>query len=263
MNSLLKPCYKAMGKVAGFLWKKGWAEKNAGNISINVSDLLSLEEVKGYDKSVFFELEKHTPALAGKVLIITASGSRMRDVKKNPRRETCLIEINHTGRRYRILSTGEGGTEVQPTSEMPAHLVIHDFLVRNQRQERVVLHAHVTEAIMLTHHPEFKKEESINNLLWRMQPETSLFIPEGVGFVSYKKPGSYEIAQSTAEKLLNHKAVIWEKHGCVVIDEDLEDAFDLMDIIGKTIRMYLECRKAGFEPEGLTNEQLNQMRNKL
>lgn len=263
MNRLLSQWHKAIGKVAGFLWKKGWAEKNAGNISINVSDLLSVEDVEGYNKSVFFDLEKHTPALAGKILIITSSGSRMRDVKKHPRSETCLIEINDSGSKYRILSTGEAGSARQPTSEMPAHLVIHDFLVRNQRKERVVLHAHVTEAIMLTHHPDFKKEESINNLLWRMQPETSLFIPEGVGFVPYEEPGSYAIADSTTEKLVNHKALIWEKHGCVVVDQNLEDAFDIMDMIGKTMRMYLECRMAGFEPEGLSNGQLDQIREKL
>ena len=39
-----------IAEVAGYLWTKGWAERNGGNISVNVTDLLS-------------ETEKSLPAL--------------------------------------------------------------------------------------------------------------------------------------------------------------------------------------------------------
>ena len=29
-----------IAEVAGYLWTKGWAERNGGNISVNVTDLL-------------------------------------------------------------------------------------------------------------------------------------------------------------------------------------------------------------------------------
>lgn len=261
MNYLLKKHYKAIGKVAGYVWKKGWAERNAGNISFNVTDLLSNEEVNNFKKSSLYDLEQTLSALAGKVFLITTTGSRMREVKKNPQSQICLMQLDDTGSSYRILFPDVLTSESKPTSEMPSHLVIHDFLVREQRPERAVLHTHLTETIMLTHHPDFKNEEVLNNLLWSIQPETSLFIPEGVGFVPFRLPGSYDIAKATIEKLVKHKAIIWEKHGCVVVDKNLEEAFDIMDMISKTIDIYLKCRMAGFEPEGLSKDQIKAIRN--
>ena len=38
-------------EVAGYLWEKGWAERNGGNISVNITELLT-------------EAEKNLPALA-------------------------------------------------------------------------------------------------------------------------------------------------------------------------------------------------------
>lgn len=263
MNHLLNKHYKAIGKVAGYLWKKGWAEKNAGNISFNVTDLISSEEIKEVKKSSLYELEQTLSALAGNVFLITSAGSRMREVKKNPQSQICLMQLDNTGSSYRILLPDKTTKESKPTSETPSHLIIHDFLVREQRPERAVLHAHLTETILLSQHPDFKNEEIINNLLWSMQPETSLFIPEGVGFVPFRLPGSYDIAKATIEKLVKHKAVIWEKHGCIVVDKEVEKAFDIMDMISKTIDIYLKCRMAGFEPEGLSKDQIEAIRNSI
>lgn len=33
-----------IAEVAGYLWTKGWAERNGGNISVNLTTLLSEEE---------------------------------------------------------------------------------------------------------------------------------------------------------------------------------------------------------------------------
>ena len=33
-----------VAEVAGYLWQRGWAERNGGNISVNVTDLLTDEE---------------------------------------------------------------------------------------------------------------------------------------------------------------------------------------------------------------------------
>ncbi len=263
MNDLLKSEYKSIGKVAGYLWEKGWAEKNAGNISVNVTDLFSHEDVGSFYKSGFYELEEPFPALADRVIMITASGSRMRDVKKKPTKQICLTELDENGTKYRILSTAGAPKDIRPTSEMPAHLAIHDYLIREKRSQRTVLHAHVTEAIMLTHFPGLTDEKQINEILWSIQPETSLFIPEGIGFVPFRLPGSYDIAKDTIAKLNRHKAILWEKHGCLVVNKNLEEAFDIMEIISKTFDIYIKCRMAGFEPEGLSEEQIRHIRESL
>ena len=33
-----------VAEVAGYLWQRGWAERNGGNISVNITDLLTDEE---------------------------------------------------------------------------------------------------------------------------------------------------------------------------------------------------------------------------
>lgn len=263
MNELLKEQYQLIGDVAGYIRKKGWAESNAGNISVNVTDLLASADLKEMSKSMFFELEKTLPALAQHVFMITTGGSRMRHIHKKPEKHVCLVELNDTGKKYRLLYPGKVSNDAVPTSEMPAHLSVQDLLVRSGSSARAVLHAHVTETIALTHHPEYKSEKSINNLLWSMQPEMVMFLPNGIGYVPFQMPGSYDIAGETISKLRDHQAIIWEKHGCLTIGETLEGAFDTMELIAKSIEIFFRCRAAGYDPQGLTKSQIETIRKSL
>ena len=45
-------------------------------------------------------------------------------------------------------------------------------------------------------------------------------------------------------------------HGCLAVARDPGTAFDLVDTLNKAARMYLACRAAGFEPRGLSAEEL-------
>jgi len=54
--------------------------------------------------------------------------------------------------------------------------------------------------------------------------------------------------------------VIWEKHGCLAIGESLFDAFDQIDILAKSAGIFFMCRNAGFDPEGLSKTQLEDIR---
>ena len=40
---------KKVSEVAGYLWQREWAERNAGNISMNLTSYFSKEEVKGIE----------------------------------------------------------------------------------------------------------------------------------------------------------------------------------------------------------------------
>ena len=37
----LKHCIEQVAEVAGFLWQKGWAERNGGNIVVNVTEQIN------------------------------------------------------------------------------------------------------------------------------------------------------------------------------------------------------------------------------
>ena len=36
----IKQVLKDISEVSGYMWNKGWAEKNAGNISVNITQIL-------------------------------------------------------------------------------------------------------------------------------------------------------------------------------------------------------------------------------
>ena len=76
----------------------------------------------------------------------------------------------------------------------------------------------------------------------------------------YILPGSQEIALETIKNLQNHDIVLWEKHGVFAIGESVLDTFDTIDIIAKSAKIYFMCKNAGFEPEGLSIEQLNELK---
>ncbi len=249
-----------IAEIAHYLWNRGWAERNAGNFSMDVTGFFNEKEREHFSLYPFFPLTIAYPSLAHKLLLISGTGTRMRDVAKNPSEYICYVYINDSGSAFHIIGTTPGENTVKPTSELATHLAIQQMLVQRNSSEKVVLHAHVTELIALTQLSAFKTEMAINSLLWGMHPETILFVPDGVGFIPYTLPGTDHIAMATIRGLGKHKAIVWEKHGCMAIGNTLADAFDTLDILAKSAKIYFMCKSAGLDPEGLTQGQLNEIR---
>ncbi len=245
--SLLLDKYGEILNVASLIQKNGWAEKNAGNFSIK----LDFEDDRVYDVSI--PLSTSFPMLGNSLFLVTGKGKRMRDIAKNPIENTLLIRICSKGDSYSIITDGD----VVPTSELPTHLAIHNMIAQRGSDERVVVHSHVTELIALTHVKEYCNQKKLNNLLWQMHPETIMFIPKGVGFVPFMMPGSTEIANATIETLKNHQIALWEKHGVFSIADNINNCYDLIDIIAKSAKIYFLCASTGTLPEGLNEKQLD------
>ena len=93
-----------------------------------------------------------------------------------------------------------------------------------------------------------------------MLPEAITFLPEGIGLVPYQLPGSEKIAIQSIKALKHHKLIIWQKHGCMAVGKDVNDAFDKIDIAAKSARIYFLCKNAGYEPEGLSDVQIEKLR---
>jgi rhamnulose-1-phosphate aldolase len=68
-----------------------------------------------------------------------------------------------------------------------------------------------------------------------------------------------ELAASTIEQLTTHDVVFWEKHGILATGADVVDCFDVIDTLSKSAQIYLTARTAGFVPEGMTCEQLDEL----
>jgi rhamnulose-1-phosphate aldolase len=249
--SPLSELYTEISEVAELLHQKGWAEKNAGNFSIRVDQTI---ELQFSNKEII--LLKSYPLLADSVFLVTGKGKRMRDIAKSPYENTIIIKINSAGDSYSIIDD----KQITPTSELPTHLAIHNMITERGSKERAVIHSHVTELIALSHIKEYCNQDSLNTLLWSMHPETIMFIPDGLGFVPFCLPGSVEIAGTTVEAFRNHAIVLWEKHGVFSIAHNLNDSYDLIEIAAKSAEIYFMCAAASTLPQGLSPNQLDQMK---
>jgi rhamnulose-1-phosphate aldolase len=92
-----------------------------------------------------------------------------------------------------------------------------------------------------------------------MIPETKAFCPLGLGIVPYTLPGSNELADATLKELEEYDVVMWEKHGVFAKGLDVMDAFDQIDVLSKSAKIYINARAMGFEPEGMSDEQMKEM----
>lgn len=240
MNSVIND----IAQVALYLWQKGWAERNGGNIVVNLGE---------YDESFGFEGDSHDlaltlPALAGKCFYCKGTGKRMRDLAKDPMENGSVIRISADGKSYSIVSE----KKVVPTSELPAHLLLHEYLAEKGSIYKATLHTHPTTLVALSHHGEFLNERHLSDTLLSMIPETLAFAPFGIGVVRYALPSSLELAKASLEKIRDYDVVLWEKHGTMAVGIDIMDAFDQTDVLEKAALIYQSARSMGYNPEGMS-----------
>jgi rhamnulose-1-phosphate aldolase len=245
-----------IAEVAKYLWKKNWAEGNAGNISLNVTEQYGGIHLD-FRTFPMIAVRESFKNIAGNYIFLTVKGSRMRDLANNPGDNLCLIKIAQAGDGYQLLFE-ERSKPNEPSSEILSHLAIHDMLAGSGRGKAIV-HTHPHEVVALSHIKELKDESKLNDILLRMHTETAFFIPKGMGFIPFEVPGSQEMANATLLKLNDYDVVLWEKHGCMAIGDNVNQAFDRIDLMAKAANIYLTCRSAGIEPEGMTDPQLKRI----
>lgn len=251
-NEEIEKIIAQVAEVAGYLWQNGWAERNGGNISYNITEYASqIASLPALSPARETGLE--VPLLKGACFIVTGTGKRMRYAACAPMDNASIIRITEDCRHYEIVAE----KEILPTSELPSHLAIHNFLQENRKSYRAVVHTHPTELVAMSHNPAFLGKDVLTKLLWSMIPETRAFCPKGLGIVPYILPGSVELAQRTIATLREYDVVMWEKHGVLAVGEDLIEAFDMIDTLSKSAKIYMSARSMGFIPEGMSDAQMN------
>ena len=256
LGAKLEQIVEAVGDVAQHLWDKGWAESNAGNISVNVTEYLP-DLATGLDRFQVRPMERSYPSLSGCSLLISGAGTRMRDLARRPAENACLLRLTDDGESYHIVWGGAAETGFRPTSELASHLSLHQFLLQQGRSDRAVVHTHPTELIALTHRSD--DQAALNRALWGMLPEVKILIPGGIALVPYHLPGSEALAQATVNALPGRQIALWEKHGCLAVAPTPTEAFDLIDTANKAAQIFLTCQSAGFTPTGLTSSQIQEL----
>ena len=255
-RAALKAEIDKVAEVAGYLWTKGWAERNGGNITINITQWVD-EEMRELPaitepKPIGTTLSR----LKGCWFYCKGTGRRMRDLARRPMENVSIIRILPDCAHYEIVADAP----VAPTSELPSHLSVHDYLLAKGSPYRASLHTHPIELVALTHSPKWMEKDVATRMLWSMIPETKAFCPRGLGMVPYMLPSSVELADATIRAIdQDYDVVMWEKHGVFAVDTDIMSAFDQVDVLNKAAQIYISARNMGFEPDGMTDAQMQEL----
>ncbi|MCR5129907.1 MAG: rhamnulose-1-phosphate aldolase [Prevotella sp.] len=244
-----------IAEVAGYLWQNGWAERNGGNITVNVTDLVDDEIRQLPAISEVKQIGVTLPQLKGCYFYCKGTGKRMRDLARWPMQNGSIIRILDDCASYVIIAD----EAVMPTSELPSHLTVHAHLIETGSPYKATVHTHPIELVAMSHNREFLGKDVLTNILWSMIPETKAFCPLGLGIVPYELPGSNKLADATLKELEDYDVVLWEKHGVFAKGLDVMDAFDQIDVLSKSAKIYINSRCMGFEPEGMSQEQMAEM----
>jgi rhamnulose-1-phosphate aldolase len=137
---------------------------------------------------------------------------------------------------------------------------MHNYLLSIGSPYRAAIHTHPIELVALSHYRPFLAKDVLTHLLWSMIPETRAFCPKGLGIIPYEMPSSVKLAEETVKKLSDYDVVLWEKHGACAVGNDVLEAFDQIDVLSKAALIYKSAKSMGFEPEGMTDEAMNELK---
>ena len=237
MNDMLSaPFVQQMIATTSNMYRLGWDEGSSGNISLR----LDADEVLPYlpSRSVLRRIPMgfSAPELAGSFFLVTGSGTYFKNMALNAERDLGLLRIAEDGEHAELLwGYSEGGTF---TSELSAHLMTHLVRLRQDKEQRVVMHCHPTHLQAMTFSHELN-EAAFTRSLWQMCTECICVFPDGVGLLPWMICGTEEIGRATAEKMEQFRLVIWAMHGIFAAGKSLDDAFGLIEKVDKAAQIWM------------------------
>ena len=244
-----------MGAAGRHLAEIEASEGAAGNISVCMRWKVELRT--RFPVIAEMELPQPVPELAGATFLVSGSGRRLREIIDDPTANIACITVNAGGRTGRLFTSYHQRFE-RVTSEFNSHLAVHyDQMLASGSNFHAIIHAQPVHLTYLSHIPRYQDESYLNTHLLRWQPETIINLPEGIGFIPFRIPGSPQLMAASVECLRSHRIVIWAKHGVMArSDVSVKRAADLVEY-AETAAKYeylnLAAREAG---EGLSVDEI-------
>jgi len=124
------------------------------------------------------------------------------------------------------------------TSELPAHLMSHIMRQSVDPESRVVMHSHPTNTLAMTYVHELD-DAKFSKTLWQMSTECIVVFPEGVGVLPWMLCGTNSIGEATAQKMKDHRLVVWAMHGIYGAGKNLDETFGLIETVEKAAQIYM------------------------
>jgi len=236
-NILDAPFITEMSRTAANMYRLGWHERNAGNISVlldekELGEYLNLENVVRE-----IPLALSAPALAGRIFLVTGTGKYFKNVEHDPARNLGIVRISKDGSSACLLWGFTDGGKF--TSEFSTHLLCHEARLSVNPAHRVITHCHPTYLIAMNYIHSLDEKES-SRTLWRMCIEAILIFPEGIGVLPWMLCGTNEIGIATAQKMKEFKIVQWAMHGVFGTGKDLDEAFGLIETAEKSAEVFIK-----------------------
>jgi len=204
-----------ISEVAGLIHGYGWAEANAGNLSIEVSELI-----------------RQNFGSPGRWFIVSRSGSRYRQTALTPHDSLVLVSCLEDHDVY-----------YPPDAKATSEWISHRTLQLANDRFNTILHTHPAEIIALAAYDAFRDSQTINRIFADILPELPLYLPEGVAICPHKPPGSIELCNASRISLSDQKALIWTGHGLLTFANCLDDALDYQEIVVKAAKILFLSRK--------------------
>lgn len=237
-------------KICSNMYRLGWDERNGGNVSVILLDE-EVKEVENLPVKNVIKLNFDASGLAGKYVLVTGTGKYFKNVEADPENNLGIIRITSDGNNAEVVwGFNDGG---RPTSELPTHLKNHIARLSVNKNNRVVIHTHATYTTALSMAlPE--DEDEITKTLWKMQTESIVVFPEGIGYLPWMVCGGNEIGEATSEKIKKYREVIWGMHGVFGVGESIDEAFGLIETVEKAAQLYFIVKDN--LKQCITNDQL-------
>lgn len=233
---LTAPFVEEMKKVTANMYRLGWDERNGGNISYmldseTVGQYLDLNKVIRTIPTGFDATE-----LKGKIFIVTGTGKYFKNVADDPETNLGIIRIAEDGTTAELLWGYKDGGRF--TSELPAHLMSHIARLKQNPENRIVMHTHPTYTLAMTHVHELD-DKKFTHTIWEMCTECIVVFPDGIGVLPWMVCGNNEIGVATAEKMKDYRLVVWGLHGIYGAGKDMDETFGLFETVEKAAQLYM------------------------
>jgi len=251
LNEILASIGEAGGRIAAI----GASEGGAGNISVCIG--WPIEVRRQFPVTEEIPLPLSAPHLAGRRIIVTGSGRRLRDIATDPAANLGVVLV-HAGGETGTLHTSPRCLFDGLTSEWNSHLGIHDdAIARSDTNFHAVMHAQPPHLVYLSHVPEYRDEAYFNRRLLRWEPETIVNLPQGVGVLAFMLPGSAQLMEANVASLRTHRVVLWGKHGVMArSDISVTRAADRIEYAETAARYEYMDLVAGQRAEGLSLDEM-------
>lgn len=236
---------KQLIEIGTCIWTRGWAEGSSGNVSVRLDpetcSVISEFVVKSKSKSKHDEV-RYTKV--GQWYLVSVSGSRFRDYTIKGLNNFTLVGTYDNQKDNDPADYFNIPFMRKPTSEWKAHALMHKCLQTSNSPKKVILHVHDTEWMILSTLPMYETEkEMIINDINHLLPELKYYMKQGIVLLPFREPGSYELAKMSENAICKSDCLVWERHGVIVAADNVETAYDYLELLNKAAVIYLNRRK--------------------